>query len=300
MTKTLLTSKKKRWVQKFKLTAAMRGNPLRYNAGVQVRYIKDIEALVNEVIKETEKEVKAIFSTETSKEFFATDASIASIARIDMNKLFNKMKSIIHKKSNAMAQRMVLGSDKASKSTLHQSLKELSGGLSIKTNINSGDIADAFTASVNVNVDLIKTMTGNYLESVKGAVNRSIQTGGDLETLIPNISKFLTSEARKTKNKAKNVALDQTRKAFNALNSARMQKIGVNKFEWVHSGGGQRPRKLHITPFPAGLNGGIFSLDDLPIIDEKTGERGIPGQAINCKCVMRPIITFNEGVQVDK
>lgn len=299
MAKQLLTKKRQRWVKQFKPTSAMRGSPLRYNVAVQRRYVADLEKVINDLIAETEKEVAQIFKTEASKEFFATDASIASIARINMNKLTNQVMKALNKKSKTMAERMVMGTDKASKSTLHESLKEMSGGLSIKTNINTGDIQDAFTASVNVNTDLIKTISSNYLEQVRGAVNRSIQNGGGLETLIPNINKFLDSEARKVRNKAKNVALDQTRKAYNALNAARMEKIGVDKFEWVHSGGGQTPREHHITPFPAGLNGGIFSLNDLPVIDEKTGERGLPGQAINCKCIMRPLIQFDEGEKVD-
>lgn len=277
----------------------MRGKPLRYNVAVQRRYVADLERMTDQVIEATEKQVLQIFKTDASKEFFATDASIASIARIDMNKLTNTVMKKVGEQSKTMAHRMVLGTDKASKSTLHQSLKEMSGGLSIKTNINSGDIKDAFTASINVNVDLIKTIQSNYLDQVKGAVNRSIQNGGGLETLIPNINKLLSGEARKARNKAKNVALDQTRKAYNALNAARMEKIGVKTFEWIHSGGGQTPRPHHLAQFPDGLNGGIFSLDDLPVIDEKTGERGLPGQAINCKCVMRPLIQFDEGELVD-
>jgi uncharacterized protein with gpF-like domain len=41
------------------------------------------------------------------------------------------------------------------------------------------------------------------------------------------------------------------------------------------------------------MDGKIFSFDDLPIIDRKTGERGIPGQAINCRCTMTPVYEFD-------
>lgn len=54
-----------------------------------------------------------------------------------------------------------------------------------------------------------------------------------------------------------------------------MKSAGVKKFQWLHSAGGRDPRPLHINDYPSGLNGGIFSFDDLPVIDEKTGERGI-------------------------
>jgi len=311
MAKQLLTKKKQRWVKMFKPTAAVRGEPLRYNVAVERRYVKDMESLVNQVIEETEKEVKRILSTPAAEEYFvsdamdaandgvAMDASIASIARIDMNKLTKQVMQKVRAKAKLMSNRMVNASDKASKSSLHHSLKEMSGGLSIKTNISSSEIQNAFKASVNANVDLIETISSNYLQQVKGAVDRSIQGRGGLKELTPIIDKFLDSEARKTRNKAKNVALDQTRKAYNSLNAARMEKIGVKKFEWIHSGGGQTPRPYHIAPYPEGLNGGIFSIDNPPVIDPKTGERGLPGQAIDCKCTMRPIVEFDEGVQVE-
>jgi SPP1 gp7 family putative phage head morphogenesis protein len=91
--------------------------------------------------------------------------------------------------------------------------------------------------------------------------------------------------------RAKNIAYDQTRKAFNNINKARMDKLGIREFEWLHSGGSTHPRKLHQE-----LSGKIFSLDDLPIIGTMYGEevRGIPGQLPNCRCKMLPVISFNE------
>ena len=299
MGKKFLTKKRQTWVNSRNGVQTMKGTPLRYNAGVQARYVRDMEKLADMVIAETEKEVAQIFKTPASKEFFAQDASISSIARINMNKLFNRLMKIVNSKAKTMADRMVMKSDGASKSNLNRSLKELSGGLTIKTNINSKGVQEAFNSSVNVNVDLIKTINANYLEQVKGAVNRSIQNGGGLETLIPDIEKFLNKQARTHKNKAKNVALDQTRKAYNSLNAERMKSIGMDEYEWIASGGGQEPRPHHHTSFPDGLNGGIYKLSEPPIIDPKTGERGIPGTLINCKCTMRPIIKFDEGEQVD-
>lgn len=277
-------------------SGAIRGEPLRYSAPLQSKYVSELEKLTQWVISETNKTVKSIYRTDESKKYFAEDASIASIARIKMNDLDARIDRVLRSKAKTLANRMVSESDKVSKSSLHSSLSELSGGLSIKTNINSSDIQNAFTASVNENVDLIKTIGAQYRDAARGAVNRSIQQGGQgLNELIPQIKKMLNKKASQELNKAKNVALDQTRKAYNGLNAARMEKIGVTEFEWVHSGGGQSARKLHITPYPAGLNHGIFDVNDPPVVDERTGERGLPGSAINCKCVMRPLIKFDEG-----
>ena len=83
------------------------------------------------------------------------------------------------------------------------------------------------------------------------------------------------------------IARDQTRKVYNSVNRARMQEMGMRKFEWVHSGGANEPRPLHVS-----YNGQVFDFDDPPIIDERTKERGFPGQAVNCGCVMRPVFVF--------
>lgn len=297
--KLKFTKKKKKWVNQFKPTTVMRGKPLPYNVSVQQRYIKDLEKLMSKVIKDTEKAVKEIYRTDASKEFFTQDASIASTARINLNKLLKTIENLVSDKSESMVKRMLRGTDQNSKSSLNQSLKELSGGLSIKTDFKTSGTQEAITSSYNANIDLIKTMTGDYTGQIRGAVNRSIQGGGGLETLIPEIEKFLNKQAKQTLNKAKNVALDQTRKAYTAINKARMEKVGVTKFEWVHSGGGREPRVYHKTPYPNGLNHGIFDINDPPVINKETGARGLPGDEINCKCFMRPVIVFDEGVPAE-
>jgi uncharacterized protein with gpF-like domain len=85
------------------------------------------------------------------------------------------------------------------------------------------------------------------------------------------------------------IATDQTKKSFSALSKARMEKIGVQSYRWLHTSGSRHPRKLHIE-----MSGNVYRYDDPPIIDERTGERGIPGQAINCACRMQPILQFTE------
>lgn len=299
MKKIKLTKKKKKWVKQFKPTAVMRGKSLPYNVSVQQRYISDLQKLMIEMINDTETAVKQIYKSNASKEFFTQDASIASTAKIRFNKLLKSIENLIADKSESMIKRMLRDTDQNSKSSLNQSLKELSGGLSIKTDFKSSGTQEVITSSFNANIDLIKTMTGDYISQIRGAVNRSIQSGGGLETLIPEIEKVLNKKAKQTLNKAKNVALDQTRKAYTAINKVRMEKVGVSKFEWVHSGGGREPRPHHKTPFPNGLNHGIFDINDPPVIDKKTGERGLPGEAINCKCFMRPVIQFDEGELIE-
>ena len=64
----------------------------------------------------------------------------------------------------------------------------------------------------------------------------------------------------------------------------RFKQEGVTKYRWSTVLDG-RERKLHRE-----LNGKIFSWDNPPIIDERTGERGNPAEAYNCRCKAIPII----------
>jgi uncharacterized protein with gpF-like domain len=74
-----------------------------------------------------------------------------------------------------------------------------------------------------------------------------------------------------------------------------MKSNGIAKFEWLHSGGSAIPRTYHYTHYKnGGLNHGIFSILEPPIIDKNTGERGYPAQLPNCRCVMIPVIEIGE------
>jgi SPP1 gp7 family putative phage head morphogenesis protein len=266
------------------------GRRLNYNASQQEKYIKALEKLVKRMTTYTQNQVIKLFSNNGPEKFYqkrkesvAMDASLASQARILTNELIAKFESLFSSVAKPLAEDMVKGAARESKTNLNASLKKLSGGLTLNTNLATTGLKEIVKATVTENVALIKSIATNYLSNVQKAVMRSITTGNGLEDLIPALEK----QKGITKRHAKNVALDQTRKAYNAINKGRMEKVGIKKFKWVHSGGGQKPRQDHID-----MSGNIYSFDDLPVIDKKTGERGIPGQAINCGCTMVPVIEF--------
>ena len=250
--------------------------PIIPNTTVRSKYRKDLERLSSFVISETEKEVARYLRGEAAKEFYTGDASVASQLRIRFSKLFKFLDKIIKDKAKLYANRMVNRTDKESSHSLNKSVE----GLVFKPAVDT----DEFKSLIAANVDLITSMNSDYLENIKGVMERSIQKGG-LEISQKEIKESLRKEALKIKNKAKNVALDQTRKANTSLTQVKMTRSGIKKFQWIHSGGGQNPRSLHKNV----LNGKIYEIDNPPVIDRKTGERGLPAQAINCKCIMRPI-----------
>lgn len=278
----------KRRQAKSKPGATLKGSKLRYNAAIQQRYMTKLDCLIGLMVEETHKAIASLFDSDTAHNYFdyAEDASVSSQARIVTNKLNKRFADLFALRAKPLAESMVNQTDKDSSKTLHTSLKELSGGLSLRTSIIDNPLRNVITASVAENVALIKSIPSQYMLDVQGAVMRSITTGNGLQDLIPQLDKY----ADETKNRAKNIALDQTRKVYNNMNRDRMKALGVKRYEWIHSGGSVHPRPLHQE-----YNGRIFSFDKPPIIDERTGERGIPGQAINCRCTMRPVIEISEG-----
>ena len=72
------------------------------------------------------------------------------------------------------------------------------------------------------------------MKDATGAVMRSITTGEGLADLIPALDKIEGIAGRR----AKNIALDQTRKAYAGISRQKLMSNGVKQFEWVHSGGG--------------------------------------------------------------
>lgn len=284
--KTLLTRKRRDWAAARKEPPTFQGTQLHEPAGVQARYVKKLAALTAQMTAQVTRDIKRLFQSETGAAHFGQDASIASQSRILLNALRSKFEDLFAKHAKSMAESMVGGAAKASGSALHSSLEALSGGLSLKTNLVAGsDLSNIYKASVSENVNLIKSIPGEYLKDVEGATMRSITTGDGLQDLVPALEKY----EGQTHRRAKNIALDQTRKAYNSINKGRMQKIGVQKFMWHHSGGGAHPREDHVD-----MDGSVYRFDDLPVIDPRTGERGIPGQAPNCRCTMSPVFDFSD------
>lgn len=284
----------------------MRGSRLAYSVPVQIEYTRKLKRLIRLMTDATVFVITQLFKSKTAKNFkeqqeeiaaeqapvITTDASIASEARILTNELSKKFVGLFSKRAKPYAEKMVLEEAKASKISLGRSLKQLSGGVTINTKLIPKGLKETAKASIIENIGLIKSLPQEYMQKVQGSVMRAINAGGDLESL----TKILKKQGDITERRAEIIASDQTRKAFNVVNQQRMMAIGVNKFIWRHSGGGQKPRKSHQE-----MDGVIFSFDDLPVINQEQvdagsagPERGIPGQAPNCGCTMEPVFEFDE------
>tara|TARA_B100001059_G_C17826869_1_gene581946 strand:+ start:2297 stop:3256 length:960 start_codon:yes stop_codon:yes gene_type:complete len=84
--------------------------------------------------------------------------------------------------------------------------------------------------------------------------------------------------------KAKFLAKQETDLLYSFFTTERYKDAGVKSFVWTRTTS-KVPDKYHET-----LVGKEFSFDNLPIINLKTGQRGVPKQRWNCSCGMRPVL----------
>lgn len=288
-----LAPERQQWVGN--RTTTLLGNRLNYNVSIQQKYYSQLRQLVLKLADSTEAQLIKFFKGSTAKEYYsglkeALDDSISSKAQKLMNKLSEKFNDLFATEAQPIVDDMVDKSHQYSKTSMAASLKTLSGGLTINTARMTDDTKEIISAITKENVKLIKKISADYLDEVQGAVMRSITSGNGLKDLVPFLQRYKGITTRR----ARMIAYDQTRKTYNFLNKEQMIRNNVKKFKWLHSGGARQPRKDHIA-----MSGNIYSFDNLPIIDRNTGERGIPGQAINCGCTMTPIIEFDEGEQIN-
>lgn len=288
-----LTRKRQEWAKQFK-AKRLKGAPIVANAGVSSWYAKKLARLAAQLEAETRKEVLALFQEKAPVQGFSQDASPASQSRILINRLRLRFFSVFGREGKKLAIDMLAKVDKANAASVHTSLKEMSGGLSLKTRHISGSMRETMKAALSGNVAKIRTIAEEHLGKVEEAVMQSLIGGNGLQDLIPRLDKI----GAKSLASARDIAVDQTRKGNAFMARHRMQACGVRKWEWVCSGGSEDPRELHHTPFPAGLKGGIFSFDDPPVIQKAQGNqpeiRGFPGDLRHCKCSMCPVIEFED------
>ena len=286
MAKKLKLSKSKRkFAETRKKPVLLRGEPLRRNDAAENRFSKSLSDAIRKMANSVEKKIRAEFKKNKPEDFLGTgqDASLGSSLRVLINKLRKEYQRDFGENGKQFTNRMLRQIDSHSKSTSKSSIEKLAGGVAVNVDFTT-ETKELLKISTSRSVNLIKSIQSEYFNNIEDLVMRSILPGGNgLEDL-----KELDKIKNKSINRGINIAKDQTRKALNNLNAIRMEKAGVQEFVWRHSGGSKDPRDLHLNE----LNGKTFRLDDLPIIDKRTGERGLPGQLPNCKCFMEPVAKF--------
>lgn len=283
-----LSRKRERWARS-RRNATLVGKPLKPSAAVAIRYDREMGRLVTQMAREYEREIRRLYKREAG---VTLDSNFGSQARILMNRLGRFWGGRFIKASNTMVDRLVKQVDRTAGAQLKSSLEDLAGLTSIKVPKLPGDLSDKLAASIAENVSLIRSIPEQYHFKVSGTLLRSVEGSGwsDQEQVYKLAMETIERTGIDTHKRASLIARTETAKISAEIQSERMKSVGVTKFRWVHSGGSAEPRQLHV-----GYSGQIFDIDDPPIIDERTGQRGMPGTIWNCSCFAVPVIEFDNG-----
>jgi len=159
--------------------------------------------------------------------------------------------------------------------------------LSKSTTIRSPSPDDAlWNQAANEAIRLAEYIPNEKKECVVKALLTSVLEGGNgLQDLVPFIAKTMQVEV----NEVRSFALDLTRKVYCNHKRLKMLELGIEKFEWLHTGGGNNPFDEHVA-----MSGKIYRLDSPPIINSATGQRGFPSDLDGCRCQMLPVIEFDD------
>lgn len=145
----------------------------------------------------------------------------------------------------------------------------------------SQNIINDYTNNLNIS---IKNWTPDQTERLREMMEKNVLSGYNRLELIDQIS----TEYEVSMNKAKFLARQETTLLTSTVRDSRYQGAGIRKYRWSATGGKAgdgRTRDLHRK-----LHGNIFFYASPPIIDERTGKRGNPGQAYGCRCGAIPQI----------
>ena len=288
MQKTILSDTRELWAEQ-RGGATFEGDAARVNVKIRNDYDAKLKALAKRMARDYERQIKKTFNAEIEGKAFD---SLSGQIGVTLNELKKKWGGIFSKFSNIEAKKFITRLNKNVKLSAHNSLRELTKKTTIKMPGYTPEMQDLLRASIKQNAALIKSISDQYHDQVENLVFHSITTGGAGAGGIGKAIKAnmaMMSSIRdygfKADKRASLIARDQTSKLTSAFNAARMQSAGVEEFRWLHSKGGAEPRELHLK-----YDGQIFRYDDPPVIDERTGERGLAGFAVNCRCVCVPVV----------
>lgn len=140
--------------------------------------------------------------------------------------------------------------------------------------------ADEIAKNYTNNLEFwIKDWTEEEIIKMRSVVGTMSIEGKSIRT----IEDYLTKEFGVSQRKARFLARNESAIASTSYLVAKYQAEGFTSFIW-HTNIDGRERLLHKE-----LNGHTFRFDNPPIIDERTGEKGLPSQTYNCRCSFSPV-----------
>lgn len=144
------------------------------------------------------------------------------------------------------------------------------------TEAQKKEIARTYTE--NVKQYVIKDFGNERIPEMRRKVQEIVLQGYRPD----KVQELLQKEYGIASRKAKFLAQNETSIMLAEYKKVTYQEMGFDKFIWKTITDG-RERELHKQ-----LNNTTWYYDDPPVIDERTGQKGLPGETYNCRCEAIP------------
>ena len=279
-----------------KKTDFILGKPLIPNAGVRSWYTKELDSLVKKMDERTRKIVLEIFEKAAK-----SGGNVEAQERMALNELNKYYAELFKRKAKELAASMVSKQNRNVSSAVRASVEGFGAGVGlkkIKTTVMPKKLRQDLKAAINQNVNLIRSIHSQYFTRLEGAVYRSIIDGNGISFLQKELLKY----GADSKRRARNIAKDQSHKAYEAIARSRLEEAGFDYWQFEHGGGTKTVRHYHILDVSkGGLNHSIHKIGekayDAHAIRLKGGAyKGqwiYPGELPFCSCRMRPVLKFD-------
>ena len=255
--------------------------PAKANPGVRAAYRRALESAVRSMREDVEKAVLAEWDSAAwlMRPAGAQDGAPWRTPAERLNDLLDGMSSRWLRRftllSKLLAGRFARGILKGVQRSRRTSLKD--AGLTVRLE-PTRYTNDVLQACISSNVGLIKSIPQQYLERVRGAVNRAIGAGMDRGAL----TRELSSGYGITERRAAGIARDQTNKATADMAQATDADLGVTEGIWRHVPGRKSSRPTHVK-----MHGQKFELSK-GLWDSDARQWVKPGQLPFCACSYAP------------
>ena len=149
-------------------------------------------------------------------------------------------------------------------------------------------IYEAFIAE---NVALIKSLDARYFEDLEALVQKAFREG----TTTDQFAKELTRRFEVSESRARLIGRDQIAKLNGQVTQHRQTQLGIDEYQWQTAGDERvtgAPGGLYADDRPShyALDGKFYRWSEPPVAG-RSGEPAHPGEAINCRCVARAVVS---------
>lgn len=148
-------------------------------------------------------------------------------------------------------------------------------GVDLDTMLGPEDVRMTVAASIERNVNLVKSVS----EQARSKIGEAVFRGLNQRRAAAEVAKEIRGAVDLSRRRAKNIASDQLVKLNASLNSERRRQAGIDTWEWVDS------EKQNFRPEHRARRGKRYSDDDAP--------SDLPGELPYCGCTERAVLSLD-------